>query len=70
VKLAITLLVAAVMPFGLVVLAGVVANRMLARYHRQRRSPHQRPRQFTRLAALIITGERWVTMLRQSQSGS
>jgi hypothetical protein len=37
VKLAITLLVAAVMPFGLVVLAGVVASRMLARY-RQRRS--------------------------------
>jgi len=38
VKLAITLLVAAVMPFGLVVLAGVFATHMLARYHRQRRS--------------------------------
>jgi hypothetical protein len=38
VKLAITLLVGVVMPFGLVVLAGVVASRMLARYHRQRRS--------------------------------
>jgi hypothetical protein len=37
-KLAITLLVAAVMPFGLVVLAGVVASHMLARYYRQRRS--------------------------------
>jgi hypothetical protein len=38
VKLAITLLVGVLMPFGLVVLAGVVASRMLARYHRQRRS--------------------------------
>jgi hypothetical protein len=38
VKQAITLLVGVVMPFGLVVLAGVVASRMLARYHRQWRS--------------------------------
>ena len=37
-KLAITLLVAAVMPFGLVVLVGVVASRILARYHRQWRA--------------------------------
>jgi hypothetical protein len=36
-KTAIALLVAVVVPFGLVVLAGVVANRLLAIY-RQRRS--------------------------------
>jgi hypothetical protein len=36
-KTAIALLVAVVVPFGLVVLAGVVANRLLAVY-RQRRS--------------------------------
>jgi hypothetical protein len=38
VKQAITLLVGVVMPFGLVVLAGVVASRMLAKYHREWRS--------------------------------
>jgi hypothetical protein len=38
VKQVIALLVGVVMPFGLVVLAGVVASRMLATYHRQRRS--------------------------------
>ena len=57
-KLAITLLIAAVMPLGLVMLAGVVASRILARYHRQRRSDRRTSGH---------TGESWVTMLRQSQ---
>ena len=37
-KTAITLLVAVVMPFGLVVLAGVVVSRMLAKYRQHRHS--------------------------------